>query len=272
MAMTKQRTITVAEGYIPHPRKVLGKGRIESRSGGHVLRIEPGELDLVRFEALLEQGRAAEAIGEVAKAREHLRKAIGLWQGRAFADLEYEPFASEAMERPEERRVLALEARINAELGLGGEQELVGELERLVEEHPFRERLLGQLMLSLCRAGRQADALAAYQAGRRRLAEELGLEPSPSSASWNGASSPTTPPWGQRKPGLRSRARHRSRRDGLWPRRSWLQPWPRASSRGSSWAQAGRGRRPQAGRGPEWSSSRATHSWQALRSPPPRRR
>jgi hypothetical protein len=80
-------------------------------------------------------------------------------------------------ERLEERRLLALEGRIDAELALGGGAELLGELERLVSEHPFHERLLGQLMLSLYRAGRLAEALAAYQAFRRRFAEELGLEP-----------------------------------------------------------------------------------------------
>src|SRR5207247_10449522 len=82
------------------------------------------------------------------------------------------------VERLEERRLLALEGRIDAELALGGGPELVGELERLVSEHPFQQRLLGQLMLSLHRAGRPADALAAYQAFRRRFAEEVGLEPS----------------------------------------------------------------------------------------------
>src|SRR5262249_41380098 len=81
--------------------------------------------------------------------------------------------------RLEERRLLALEGRIEAELQIGRGVELVGELEQLVSEHPFRERLLGQLMLALYRAGRQADALAAFPAGRGRLATELGLEPSP---------------------------------------------------------------------------------------------
>src|SRR5262249_46407547 len=69
-------------------------------------------------------------------------------------------------------------ARIEAERELGGGAELVGELERLVAEHPFRERLVDQLMRSLYRAGRKSDALAAYQEFRRRYADELGLEPS----------------------------------------------------------------------------------------------
>src|SRR5439155_21888560 len=106
-----------------------------------------------------------------------LGEALDLWRARALADLAYEPFASEAVEQLEERRLLALEARIDADLELGGGSELVAELERLVADHPFRERFLGQLMLSLYRAGRQAEALAAYQAFRRRFVEELGIEP-----------------------------------------------------------------------------------------------
>jgi DNA-binding SARP family transcriptional activator len=167
------------EDYVSRLRKALGKDRIESRSSGYVIEVEPGELDLERFEALLDRGRAAATTGESAKALELLREALDLWRGPALADLEYEPFASEAAERLEARRLLALEAKIDCELALGASSELVGELERLVADHPFRERFLGQLMLSLYRGGRQAHALAAYQAFRRRFAEELGLKPSP---------------------------------------------------------------------------------------------
>src|SRR5439155_7296585 len=106
-----------------------------------------------------------------------LGEALDLWRARALADVAYVPFASEAVEQLEERRLLALEARIDADLELGGGSELVAELERLMADHPFRERFLGQLMLSLYRAGRQAEALAAYQAFRRRFVEELGIEP-----------------------------------------------------------------------------------------------
>jgi DNA-binding SARP family transcriptional activator len=163
--------------YVYRLRTLVGGGRIERRRPGYLLRVEPGELDLDRFERLLEQGRAAAAIGEPANASEHLSKALGLWRGRALADLEYAPFAYEAGEQLEERRLLALEARVDADLELGGGTELVAELERLVAGHPFRERFVGQLMLSLYRAARQADALAAYHAFRRRFVEELGVEP-----------------------------------------------------------------------------------------------
>ena len=162
------------DDYVSRLRRLLGGARIERRPAGYVLRVEPDELDLERFETLLEQGRASDA----AQASAVLGEALDLWRGRALADLENEPFAASESERLEERRLLAVEARIDAELELGRGGELVGELEPLVAAHPFRERLLGQLMLALYRAGRQADALSVYQAFRRRFAQELGLEPS----------------------------------------------------------------------------------------------
>jgi peptide/nickel transport system substrate-binding protein len=165
------------DSYVSRLRTLLGGGRIERQTPGYLLRVEPNELDLERFEGLLERGRAAAATGDAMAARDLLVEALGIWRGRALADLEDEPFVAGEAERLEERRLLALEARIAAELELGGGAELVGELERLVAEHPYRERPLGQLMVCLYRAGRQADALAAYQACRRRFAEELGLEP-----------------------------------------------------------------------------------------------
>ncbi len=166
------------DDYVSRLRRTLGAGRIERGPAGYLIRVEPDELDLERFEALLEQGRSAAAAGDVAQASAVLGQALDLWRGRALADLENEPFAASESERLEERRLLAVEGRVDADLALGRGGELVGELERLVAEHPFRERPVGQLMLSLYRAGRQADALAAYQAFRLRFAEELGLEPS----------------------------------------------------------------------------------------------
>jgi DNA-binding SARP family transcriptional activator len=164
--------------YVSRLRTLLGGERIERRAPGYALRVEPGELDLERFEALLEQGRAAGGAGDPATADALLREALALWRGPALADVASELALRVEADRLEERRLLALEARIDAELALGAGPELTGELERLVGEHPFQERLLGQLMLSLYRAGRPAEALAAYQAFRRRYAGELGLEPS----------------------------------------------------------------------------------------------
>lgn len=165
------------DSYVSRLRALLGSDRIERRPPGYLLRVEPGELDLERFERLLVQGREAGAAGDATMVSDRLREALNVWRGPALADLLNEPFAAGEAERLEERRVLALEERIDADLELGRGPELVAELERLVVDQPFRERPVGQLMLALYRAGRQAEALAVYQEFRHRLAEELGLKP-----------------------------------------------------------------------------------------------
>jgi ABC-type transport system substrate-binding protein/DNA-binding SARP family transcriptional activator len=166
------------DDYLSRLRRVLGADRIERRAPGYLLRVEPDELDLACFERLLVEGRNRLAASEPDAAVKAFDEALALWRGSALADLQDEPFATAAAWRLEERRLLCCEERIDALLARGGGADLVAELERLVVEHPFRERLLGQLMVALYRSGRQADALAAYQRGRGRLAAELGLEPS----------------------------------------------------------------------------------------------
>jgi YVTN family beta-propeller protein len=167
------------DNYVSRLRKTLGNARLSRRAPGYVLHVGRDELDLDRFERLLAEGRAQLAQGEAGEAARTLRAALALWRGPALADVLYEPFAQGEAERLEERRLIALEDRIDADLAVGGGAELVPELEALVREHPQRERLLGQLMLALYRAGRQAEALAVLQSARRRLAEELGLGPGP---------------------------------------------------------------------------------------------
>src|SRR5215211_359091 len=167
------------DNYVSRLRKALGDARLSRRPPGYMLRVEGDELDLDRFERLFREGREALARGDAGGAAAKLRSGLALWRGAALADLLYEPFAATESERLEERRLMALEDRIEADLALGRSGELVPELEALVREHPLRERLLGQLMLALYRSGRQAEALAAFQAARHRLAEELGLEPGP---------------------------------------------------------------------------------------------
>jgi len=108
-----------------------------------------------------------------------LREAESLWRGRPLADLEFEPFARFESQRLETLRLSAVEDRIEAELAVGRHTVLCPELERLVTEHPLRERLRGQLMLALYRSGRQADALETYRAGRSLLVAELAVEPGP---------------------------------------------------------------------------------------------
>jgi YVTN family beta-propeller protein len=163
--------------YVSRLRKLLGDDRLTRRPPGYLLRVQPGELDLDRFDELVARGREQLAAGQAHEAAESLVSALGIWRGPALADVLYEPFASFDAEPLEDRRLSALEDRVESELASGRSSELIPELEQLVRDHPFRERLLGQLMLALYRSGQQARALEAYRAGRRRLAEELGLEP-----------------------------------------------------------------------------------------------
>ena len=150
-----------------------------TRAPGYMLRVEPDELDADRFERLLGDGRAAAKAPDPATAAATLRQALDVWRGPALADFAYDPFAQAEIARLEELRLEALEDRIEADLALGGAADLVGELEALISNNPLRERLPGQLMLALYRAGRQADALEVFNATRTALDEELGLAPSP---------------------------------------------------------------------------------------------
>ena len=162
-------------------RKSLGIGKdlLAGRSHGYVLLIERDDLDLHRFERLVSEGERALARGDASLAGERLREGLALWRGPPLQDFAYEPFAQRAIARLQELRLAAYELWFDAELALGRHAHLVGELDALVSEHPLRERLCGQLMLALYRDGRQADALAAYRDTRRRLVDELGIEPSP---------------------------------------------------------------------------------------------
>ena len=160
-------------------RKALPKNVLTTRSPGYTIRLEPDELDLHRFERLVDEGRSLLARGLAADASERLREALSLWRGPALADFAYESFAQAAIARLEEIRLTAVELRIDAELTLGRHDELIGELEALVVEHPLRERLWGALMKALYRADRQAEALVAYQHARQALVVELGIDPSP---------------------------------------------------------------------------------------------
>src|SRR5215471_2877810 len=153
--------------------------RVIRRAPGYVLRVDAGELDLDLFEKLLAEGHRAFEDQNFEHASTVLREAEALWRGRPLADLEFEPFARIEIERLQELRLTACEERIDAELALGQHNILIAELEALVNEHPLRERLRGQLMLALYRSGRQADALETYRSGQALLSDELALEPSP---------------------------------------------------------------------------------------------
>jgi WD40 repeat protein/serine/threonine protein kinase len=166
------------QGYVSHLRKALGPGRLEGRSGGYVLHVDPAQIDAVRFEALVKEGRDLVA-ADPAAAAFAFGEALSLWRGPAINDLSQQASLQPEIARLEELRMEAVEGRIGAELSLGRHVELVAELETLVASYPLRERLWSQLMTALYRAGRQADALAAFQRTRVILAQELGIDPSP---------------------------------------------------------------------------------------------
>ncbi len=164
--------------YVSRLRKLLPAETLLTRPPGYQLAIEPAELDLHRFERLLSEGRDALAEGDPRRAATALHDALGLWRGPALAEFAFEPFAQAEIGRLEDLRLAAVEERIEADLALGRHADLIGELEALVAENPYRERLRGQLMLALYRSGRQAEALDAYRNARRALVDELGIEPS----------------------------------------------------------------------------------------------
>ena len=160
------------QNYVSHLRKALGRDVLVTEASGYVLRVDPERFDLARFERLVAEARQEEP----RERAEKLRAALALWRGAPLEDLAFESFAQPAIRRLEESRLEAIEERIEAELALGRD-DLAGELEELVEQHPLREQFRAQLMRALYAAGRQADALAAYRNARRMLQDELGLEP-----------------------------------------------------------------------------------------------
>jgi peptide/nickel transport system substrate-binding protein len=168
------------QAYVSRLRKALTlEDVLLTRGRGYLLRVGDGELDLDRFRGLVEQGRTALAAGKHDEAATALREGLGLWRGAPLADFAFETFAQPAIAQLEELRLGAVEERAEADLALGRHDQLVGELGELVEHNPLRERLRGQLMLTLYRCGREAEALGVYQEFRRSLSAELGLDPSP---------------------------------------------------------------------------------------------
>jgi DNA-binding SARP family transcriptional activator len=157
--------VKMVQLYVSHLRRVLdGDGvRIVTRGRGYELQFADGDVDTARAERLLEEARP--------------REALALWRGEPLADIADEPFAGAEIRRLEDLRLRATEMAVDADLAAGRHAELTGELERLVAEHPLRERLQGQWMLALYRAGRQSEALEAYRQARSALVEQIGVEP-----------------------------------------------------------------------------------------------
>jgi DNA-binding SARP family transcriptional activator len=166
---------TSLQNMVSALRKQLGREHVVTRPPGYALDVDPRQVDLGRLEQLI----AAAKLGEAEQRAAAVRAALALWRGEPLAEFAYDAFAQAEIARLAELRSALLEARIEADLAAGRHEELVGELEGLVAQHPVRERLRGQQMLALYRSGRQAEALTAYRDARQALVEELGIEPGP---------------------------------------------------------------------------------------------
>jgi predicted ATPase/DNA-binding SARP family transcriptional activator len=172
----KTARVTV-QTYVLRLRRLLGEPVIRTRAPGYLLPLEPGQLDLHRFDALVDRARRLREQGSAEAAADALDEALGLWRGQPLGDVGSDHLRRTEAVRLEERRMRAVEERTDVGLELGRHAELVNDLVQLVAAHPLRERLRGQLILALYRSGRPGDALEAYRDTRRTLIAELGIEP-----------------------------------------------------------------------------------------------
>lgn len=154
-------------------------GVLVTRASGYLLDLRPEEVDAARFEVLATRGRRALAGGEPAAAVAHLRDGLALWRGAVLEGADPVGWGAAEALRLGEARLCALEDLWDAQLRLGEHAAAIGELERLLSVEPGRERLVGLLMVALCRAGRHAGAIEAYERLREHLADQLGVQPSP---------------------------------------------------------------------------------------------
>ncbi|WP_188113470.1 BTAD domain-containing putative transcriptional regulator [Nocardioides humilatus] len=167
--------------FVSRLRRQLGDvlaPRLTTSGKGYVFDLADHESDMGQFTALVAAGRRSLDRGEPDEAASQIRSGLALWRGDAFADISSPMLRAEAT-RLADHRSSALESLFDAELAAGRSSELVPELDHLINEHPFHERFWAQRMLALYRSGRQADALASYQALRALTVEELGFEPTP---------------------------------------------------------------------------------------------
>ncbi|HET8951022.1 MAG TPA: BTAD domain-containing putative transcriptional regulator [Solirubrobacteraceae bacterium] len=180
--------------YVSQLRKAMAAhgepDAIETRGRAYQLQLGRERVDAGRFERLLAQGAA--------------REALDLWRGPALADVAGEPFAAPEIRRLDELRASALEVAIDQDLDAGRHRELLPEIEALLAQEPLRERLHAQRMLALYRSGRQAEALEAYRHARATLVEQVGVEPGPELRRLHEAilrQDPSLEPPGQEPPG-----------------------------------------------------------------------
>jgi len=194
------------QSLVSRLRRVLGAEAVESQPAGYRLVAGADEVDVTRFEELAAQGRRAAAAGAYGEAFTLLSEALALWRGPALAGVADAPFAAAPVARLTDLRLAAQEDLAEVALALGQHAEILAELTTLAHEHPLRDRLQALLVTALHRAGRRADALAAYDRARGALADELGLDPGPELAAAHLAilreppPQPPAPPTPQPKP------------------------------------------------------------------------
>ena len=167
--------------YAARLRRALGDdpARIVARHPGYLIRAGRHELDVLQFEALCADARAALRAGQWTDASAAAARALGLWRAAPLLDIPSEALRGEFVPRLERLRLQALEDGFDAGLRLGRYQELAPQLLEATARYPLQERFHAQLMLALAAAGRRAQALDAYQQARRALIDELGIEPGP---------------------------------------------------------------------------------------------
>ena len=174
------RAANLVSVYVHHLRRLIGDAEglvLVTRAPGYQVVPGPGELDADRFAGLVGEGRQALASGAPDRAVELLDEAVGLWRGRALADVPATPLVAAEADRLEESRIEALELRAEASLACGRHAEVVPEVRRLLADNPLQEKLWALLIRALYGAGRQAEALEVYEQARNRISDELGVDP-----------------------------------------------------------------------------------------------
>ena len=194
--------VKTVQTYISGLRKALPPGSIETKAGGYHLHAGPDDVDVTRFERLLRSAAEAEVQGDLRAALDGFGEAFGLWRGDPLPDLADQPLGMAEAARLSELHRTAEERTFEIRLALGEHDSLIGDLEGAVGRDPLRERRWQQLMLALYRAGRQADALRAFQRLRSVLADELGLEPGEAARNLEAAILHHDPSLGLTKPRL----------------------------------------------------------------------
>ncbi|HKN46059.1 MAG TPA: AfsR/SARP family transcriptional regulator, partial [Propionibacteriaceae bacterium] len=169
--------VNALQHQVSRLREAVGREYVSWQGSGYALQVPVDAVDVQRFERLASEGRAVLRRGDGETAATTLRSALDLWRGPPLDGLPSYPWVLAEVARLDHLWLDVIEDRLDAELFLGQHADLVGELDALAVAHPYRERLWGQLMVALYRSGRQADALEAYQAASRALADGHGLDP-----------------------------------------------------------------------------------------------